>query len=66
MSQIGVDCKSFCLHSLRSGGATAAANNSVPDMLIKEHGRWRTDIAKEGYIKDNINTQAYISPKLGI
>ena len=29
----------FGLHSLRAGGATAAANSGVPDWLLKRHGR---------------------------
>ena len=36
---IGLDPKKFGLHSLRSGGASAAANLGVNDRLFKEHGR---------------------------
>ena len=43
----------FGLHSLRAGGASAAANAGVSDWLFKSHGRWKTDQAKDGYIKDN-------------
>lgn len=32
-------------HSLRSGGATAAANAGVPDRLVKRHGRWASESA---------------------
>jgi hypothetical protein len=32
----------FGLHSLRSGGATAAANYGIKDRLFKRHGRWRS------------------------
>ena len=66
LSAIGLNTKNFCLHSLRSGGATAAASNNVPDRLIKEHGRWRSDFAKDGYIKDIVNTQLKVSSNLGI
>ncbi|XP_071139880.1 integrase/recombinase xerD homolog [Mytilus edulis] len=66
LTAIGLDCKLFCLHSLRSGGATAAARNDVPDRLIKEHGRWRTDFAKDGYIKDSVKKQLTVSSNLGI
>ncbi len=34
------DVSLYGLHSLRSGGATAAANNGIPDRLFKRHGRW--------------------------
>ena len=40
LSQFGFDPKQFGLHSLRAGGATAAANAGVPDRLFKHHGRW--------------------------
>jgi integrase len=66
LSDIGLNCKDFCLHSLRSGGATAAANNGLSDRLIKAHGRWRSDVAKDGYIKDNFERQCIVSRKLGI
>ena len=31
---------SISLHSLRAGGATAAANAGISDRLFKRHGRW--------------------------
>ena len=40
------------MHSLRAGGATKAANAGVPDRLFKRHGRWKSEAAKDGYIKD--------------
>ena len=36
-SQLGFPAKLFGLHSLRSGGATAAANEGVNDRLFKRH-----------------------------
>ena len=36
-------------HSLRSGGATAAANAGVPDRLFLRHGRWSSVSAKDGF-----------------
>ena len=35
-------------HSLRSGGAIAAANAGVPDRLFLRHGRWSSFSAKDG------------------
>ena len=43
--------KKYCLHYLRSGGASAAANSSVKDRMFKLHGRWASDRAKYGYVK---------------
>ena len=54
-SQLGFPSRLFGLDSLRSGGATAAANAGVNDRLFKRHGRWRTDKAKDGYVKDNLD-----------
>lgn len=66
LTAIGLDCKQSCIQSWRSGGATAAARNSVSDRLIKEHGRWRTDFTKDGYIKDSVKKQLTVSSNLGI
>lgn len=48
LESIGLDSSKFCLHSLRSGGASQAANAGVPDRLFKAHGRWRSETAKDG------------------
>jgi len=45
--------KNYCLQSLRSGDASAAANSGIRNRLLKRHGRWVSEIAKEGYVKDN-------------
>ena len=49
---MGLNPKEFGLHSLRFGGATAATNAEVPDRMFKRHGRWLSENAKDGYIKD--------------
>ncbi|KAJ8309298.1 hypothetical protein KUTeg_014172 [Tegillarca granosa] len=66
LKTLALDPKKYCLHSLRSGGASAAANNQVPDRLIKAHGRWVTDIAKDGYIKDDLPNKILVSLNLGL
>lgn len=43
VGRIGLDARDFSGHSLRRGGATAAAAAGVADHLIKLHGRWRSD-----------------------
>ena len=53
LTQLGFDSTKYGLHSLRSGGATAAANEGVPDRLFKLHGRWKSESAKDGYVKDS-------------
>lgn len=66
LKEIGLDSSKFCLHSLRSGGVTSASNNKVPDRLLKVHGRWVTDKAKDGYIKDSLEQKIFVSMNLGL
>ena len=54
LKEIGLDTTLFGTQGLRSGGATEAANAGVPDRLFKKRGRSRSDSAKDGYVKDNI------------
>ena len=65
-SQLGYSTKLFGLHSLRSGGATAAVNAGVNDRLFKRHGRWHSDKAKDGYVKDNLEALLSVSKSLEI
>lgn len=43
----------YGLHSFRSGGATAAALSGVPDRVFKKHGRWKSDMAKDRYVRED-------------
>lgn len=63
---LGLDQKKFCLHSLRSGGATAAAAASVDDRLFKKHGRWKSNTAKDGYVEESLSVRLSVTKKLGI
>jgi integrase len=49
---IGEDPNLFGTHSLRSGGATAAAAAGVSDRLLQAHGRWSSSVSKDMYIVD--------------
>jgi len=57
LKSLGFDANLFGIHSLR--GATAAANAGVPDTgrLFKRYGRWRSENAKDGYVKDNLEAR---------
>lgn len=66
LKDLGLDTKHFGLHSLRSGGATAAASAQIEDRLFKKHGRWKTDKAKDGYVKENITQRLLVTKNLGI
>ena len=39
LAELGFPKSSYGLHSLRSGGASAAANDTISDRLFKRHGR---------------------------
>ena len=66
IEQLGMDPKLFGMHSLRAGGATAAANAGVPVRLFKRHGRWRSESAKDGYVKDSVERRLSVSKSLGV
>ena len=73
LETLGLSKKYFGLHSLRSGGATAAAAAKVEDRLFKKHGRWRTDKAKDGYdkakdgyVKENISERLSVTQNIGL
>lgn len=54
------------LHSLRSGGATAAANSNENERCWKKHGRWASDSSKDGYVKDSLESRLSVSKNLGL
>ena len=60
------DISAIGTHSLRSGGATAAANAGVPDRLFKRHGRWASESARDGYVQDSLSSRLLVSKALGI
>ena len=56
LSVLGCDPKVNGLHSLRSGGIISVVKNDdskvVSERLLKLHGRWKTDVAKDMYAKE--------------
>ena len=54
------------MHSLRAGGATAAANTGIKDRLFKWHGCWKSKSAKDGYVKDSLESHLKVSKGLDI
>lgn len=65
LESIGLDKSRFGLHSLRSGGATFAANMGVVDRIFKKHGRWASENAKDGYVRENVKEKLSVSQNLG-
>ena len=60
------DITTIGTHSLRSGSATAAANAGIPDCLFKRHGRWSSESAKDGYVKDSLSSRLSVTQALGL
>ena len=67
---LGFDEKKYGLHSFRSGGATSLAhaltNSPSKERFLKLHGRWKSDQAKDMYIKESSKDRISISKMLGI
>ena len=61
IAAIGLDVKKFGLHSLRSGGATAAANRGVKDRSISRHGGWRSTVSRNNYIDDDTTSRLVLT-----
>ena len=66
LESLGLNKKLFGLHSLRSGGATAAADAGINDRVFKKHGRWKSETAKDGYVRENLIQKLSVSKHLGI
>ena len=60
------DISLFSTHSLRAGGASAAANAGVQDRLFQRHGRWKSVSAKNGYADDSLGSRLTVSKMLDI
>jgi hypothetical protein len=60
------DASKYCVHSLRAGGATQAASAGVPERLFKRHGRWKSETAKDGYVKESLDNLLSVSQSLGL
>ena len=58
--------RNYGLHSLRSGGVTAAANLGVSDRLLMKHGRWKSAYVKNRYISESIESLLFVSSNLGL
>ena len=66
VKRLGYNEKKFGLHSLRSGGATAAASAGVDHSRLKKHGRWKSDSAKDMYIRPSFEQMEEVSKSTGL
>ena len=56
-SKLGYNPNGYGLHSLRSGGITSVvrnSSNSVPERLLKIHGRWKSHSPKDIYVEESL------------
>ena len=59
----------YGLHSLRSGGITCAvrnSSNSIPERLLKIHGRWKSDSAKDMYVEESLENRLQVTKYFGL
>ena len=54
------------LHSLRSGGATAAVAGNVNERCVKRHGSWKCDSSRDMYVVDQLSSRLSVSQNLGL
>ena len=54
------------MHSSRAGGASMAARASVNERCWKRHGRWKSDTAEDGYVKDTIQNRLEVTRQLNL
>lgn len=52
--EVGEEFRKFGFYFLRLGGVMVVVNVDILDRLFKVYGRWRSEIVKDGYVKDNI------------
>ena len=64
LSQLGYNPNDYGLHSLRSGGITSAVRNSsnlIPERLLKIHGRWKSDSAKDMHVEESLENRLQVT-----
>ena len=70
LKRIGYNEELYGLHSFRSGGATSLAealkDNPSKERLLKLQGRWKSDHAKDMYIKESVKDRLKLSKSLGL
>ena len=66
LADVGLNPKCYSWHSFRSGGASSAADYGISDRMFKHHGRWHSENAKDGYVKDSLEGRLAVSISLGL
>ena len=66
ITDITANPEKYGLHRLWAGGASAADNNGMTDRLVSKQGRWSSEKARIGYIKDSVSTRLSVSKMFGL
>ena len=68
LTQLGYDCSVYSLHSFRAGEATEIVKNfpniKERECLLKLHGRWKSDIAEDMYVQEDIQERLAVTKAL--
>ena len=65
-SSLGFNAATFGMHRFQVGKVTIATNAGVPDRLLKWHGRWQSESAKDSYVKDTDKSHLSVSESLDL
>ena len=70
LSDLGYGQRLLVLHSFGSSGATSIVTNlkNFPsrERLFKLHGRWKSDLAKDMYIKEQVVERLNVAQSTGL
>ena len=67
LEELELDPKCYGLHSLRSGITSVVhSGNSISDRMLKLHGCWKTDAAKDMYVHEDVHKRLEITKYLGL
>lgn len=68
LKDLGLAYNLYGLQSLRSGGATSVVSDStsLSEPLLKLHGRWKSDCAKDMYVLEHVPKRLAITDNLGL
>ena len=58
--------RKYAFHSLRAGGASAAANHGLSDRLISKQGRWAPEGGRNRHIEDSTANRLQVTRCLGL
>ena len=62
----GLNVSRYSLHSLRAGGASAAAALGVPDRLFQRHRGWRSETAKNNYLEESLDSLLLVTKAIQV